>query len=403
VTSFRPGPLHPQPAELESLSSWLARLARLYDMSVKDLLAEHNLDLGGVTLPYDLDYDPPAALLSALAERTGVEVTQLQTMTLAGWTPWLFDNQFIRHWDEQEVFDTYVRANCVLLAPGEARTNVIGYPKRWSGPWLGYRTRRACPVCAVEPQRATALVWRLPLVLSCAEHGCYLEPADQIEVGVMVEQPVSPRPLPEPLATVDRYTYAALTTGRVELPGRSVHAGVWFRLLRSLLDEVSLALSGRRAHTRVTLATIWAATGLPERGGLGVWRPYELLTPDLQEAMLLAAGTALHLAATDEITAYGRLASAIQPPRAQHVYHGDRPCPHHGGHHDAWAEALAQLEAAMTAARTDPDLARQLLAWLTTDCHTLTRYEEQRAYLFGAGIPADFLPCASELGRTDLT
>ena len=56
----------------------------------------------------------------------------------------------------------------------------------------------------------------------------------------------------------------------------------------------------------------------------------------------------------------------------------------------------------MAAARTDRDTARQLLAWLTIGCRTLARFEEQRAYLFGAGVPAGFLPSASELGRADL-
>jgi Resolvase, N terminal domain len=58
--------------------------------------------------------------------------------------------------------------------------------------------------------------------------------------------------------------------------------------------------------------------------------------------------------------------------------------------------------AAIEAARTDPDAARQMLAWLTIGCHTLDRFEEERAYLFGLGIPADFLPSARELGRVDL-
>ena len=107
----------------------------------------------------------------------------------------------------------------------------------------------------------------------------------------------------------------------------------------------------------------------------------------------------MHLAAAGKITACGRLASAIQPPADQHVYDGDRPHPYR----NAWAKALAQAEAAMVAARTDPDAARQLLAWLTIGCRTLARFEDQRASLFGAGIPAGFLPSAAELGRTDLT
>jgi hypothetical protein len=36
-------------------------------------------------------------------------------------------------------------------------------------------------------------------------------------------------------------------------------------------------------------------------------------------------------------------------------------------------------------------------------CRTLDRFEEERAFLFGAGVPAEFLPGARELGREDLT
>lgn len=69
--------------------------------------------------------------------------------------------------------------------------------------------------------------------------------------------------------------------------------------------------------------------------------------------MHLAAATAMHLAADGKITAYGRLASAIQPPREQYVYQGDRPDPHR----TAWQDAVAQAEAAMVTARTDPEVA----------------------------------------------
>ncbi len=44
-----------------------------------------------------------------------------------------------------------------------------------------------------------------------------------------------------------------------------------------------------------------------------------------------------------------------------------------------------------------------LLALLTAGCRTLDRFEEERAYLFGIGIPAGYLPSARELGRADLT
>ena len=103
-----------------------------------------------------------------------------------------------------------------------------------------------------------------------------------------------------------------------------MHVGVWFRLLRSLLDEVSLALSTRTASARATLERIWHATGRPERGGLNVWRPYEQMDWSMQEAMLHAAATALQLAADRLITARGTLGSALRPA-GQHIYDGESP------------------------------------------------------------------------------
>jgi hypothetical protein len=50
---------------------------------------------------------------------------RLRAMTLAGWKPWLFDTLSMGRSDEQAVFDTYVRANSVLPAPGEAGTNQL--------------------------------------------------------------------------------------------------------------------------------------------------------------------------------------------------------------------------------------------------------------------------------------
>src|SRR6266536_6283703 len=118
----------------------------------------------------------------------------------------------------------------------------------------------------------------------------------------------------------------------------------------------------------------------------------------MQEAMMHGAATALQMAAAGQITARGTLGSAVQPAPHRHVYDGDLPPPHPS----AWQEALAEISAAVTAARTDCDAARQLLVLLTLGCRTLDRFEEERAYLFGIGIPAEFLPSARDLGRTDL-
>lgn len=156
--STRRWPLHPRPGPLESLSSWLERLARPYNLSVDALLA-HNLDLGGVAVPALLDHDPPAVLLAALADRTGVELAQLRAMTWGGWVPWLFDKLWVRPHDAQEVFDTYVRQNSVLLAP--VRPAAIWCRGGRSGPGRGspWCRRSTGPARSAPPTRTGARPW----------------------------------------------------------------------------------------------------------------------------------------------------------------------------------------------------------------------------------------------------
>jgi hypothetical protein len=398
VSAAQRWPLHPQPGPLEALSSWLSRLAQLYEMPVTDLL-KHNLGLVDLAVPADLDVDPPLSMLTALAERTGVPLVRLRSMTLGGWVPWLFDMLPVSIQDAQTVFDTYVRDNSVLFARRVGTHHVLRYKQGWAGPWLlGYPAAwRACPLCTADPERGTDLVWRLALVSSCAEHRCRLRDASEVRASVVLGRDIHPEPLEGPRAALDRYTYQALTAGRVVLPGRTVHAGVWFRLLRALLDEVSLAASTQTAHGKDVLQQIWQEAGHPERAGLNVWRPYEHLGDEVREAMLDAVATALQLAADGLITARGRLSSALQPS-LHYVYDGDEPSPYC----NAWRDAMAAIEEAFTSARTDPAAARQLLGLLTGGCRTLAAFEQERSYLYGVGVPADFLPSARELGRHDL-
>jgi hypothetical protein len=232
---------------------------------------------------------------------------------------------------------------------------------------------------------------------SCVEHNCRLRDVSEVRASLVLDREIRMEPLEAPRAALDRYTHQALTTGRVDLPGRTVHAGVWFRLLRSLLDEVSLATSTQGAHGKGTLQSIWQATGHPERAGLNIWRPYEQMGEEVREVMLDAAATALQMAAGGLISARGSLGSALQAP-PHYVHDGDEPSPYR----HAWKDAMTAMEAALTSARTDPASARQLLGLLTGGCRTLDSFEQERSYLSGVGVPAEFLPTARELGRLDL-
>ena len=386
------------PAASRCRHGWRASPA-LYSLTVSDLLTRNLGQPGAAVAPERIDFDPPAAMLAALAERTGTE-TRAAARDDDRRVGSLADGHAAPRGTAQETFDTYVRQDSVLLAPGEAGHHLVTGRRRWAGPWWPARpVRRVCPACAEDADPRRALAWELPLTASCHEHGCRLEDSREVAVAAAYGERPRPVPVPAALATLDRYTYEALITGRVTLPGRAVHAGVWFRLLRSLLDEASLAGSTVGVHGRATLERIWEATGLPARGGLSIWRPYEQMDWPLQEAMLHAAAAALQLAADGQITARGVFGPAVQPAPHRHVYDGDRPS---SPRPSAWDELMAAVSDAVALARTDGNAARQLLALLTIGCRTLDRFEEKRSYLSGIGIPAGFLPSAREIGRDDL-
>jgi hypothetical protein len=386
-------PLHPAPGPVEALSSLLDRTARVYGLSAGDLLL-HNLGSASLTVAgrddLDLDWDPPREVLTAIGERTGLQLHELLPMTMAGWVPWLMDSLDPRI--GQEMFDTYVRQHSVLLRPGEAGRNQVS---GWL-PWVPARPiRLACPACAADPRRGSMLMWRLPLMASCAEHGCLLQPEPDVRFAVLAGDEARPVPASPHVAALDQCTFRALTAGRVSLPGGPVHAGVWFRLLRTLLDEVSTAPSAVGALSRATLKVIWNRLGTPVRGGLTMWRPYERFAWPLQQAMISAAATALHLVGTGQITASGTLGRYLAREPHRDVYEGDR---------QAWEmkQAAAELDAMICQARTDPDAARQVLAMLTVGSRTLASFRREHQFLVGLGIPAQLLPDHGALGRADL-
>ncbi|HIB5342251.1 TPA: TniQ family protein, partial [Klebsiella pneumoniae] len=104
---------------------------------------------------------------------------------------------------------------------------------------------RACPLCLNDPaNQAVLLAWKLPLMLSCPLHGCWLESYWGVPGRFLgwENADTAPRTASDAIAVMDRRTWQALTTGHVELPRRRIHAGLWFRLLRTLLDELNTPL-----------------------------------------------------------------------------------------------------------------------------------------------------------------
>lgn len=389
-------PLHPPPSEGEALTSWLSRLAEIYALSVEELI-RHNLAPPGLDPPElttsDLDLNPSSGLLCVLAERTGVPLDQLRHMTIAGQAPWLLDT-LAPEPVAGTAFDTYVHQDSVLLTAKERpRRQVPGWrawlptdPKR--GP-----LRRACPTCQSTAAAGTfglTLISQLPLTLSCPQHGCHLESAFG-GLGAFVaweKQATRARAAPAPVLVMDARTHEGLRTGTVSLPRRPVHVGVWFRLLRALIDELSTPVSALRTRSHRNVQRIWQATGHPVRAGMGPWRPYEVLLWSREQMLLEAAATALHLIETGGVTAHGTLAHLLTAEPHRPVPDGTPPAVPR----NYWKEVEDAMNEAIALAQEDPAAARQLLATLTALTRSEATFERIRDDLIALGVPDDHLP-----------
>ena len=432
MTAHRPRaarwPLHPRPSSGEALSSWLTRIGAVYGLTLTDLV-EHNLHATGREpasgsvrrdLAWQLDLDPGLAFITALHERTGVDHDQLRQMTVAGWAPWLLDRIHAAEPGDTngdrantDTFTTFVQQDSVLFPPGRViRRQLPGWR-----PWIpAAPLRRGCPTCSKARDGhggppAHTLIAQLPITLSCPHHGCGLAPvigylddgrtawANDIPLGDTPD-PIAAHPA---VVAMDRRTHQALTTGQVSLPGRSVHLGVWFRLLRTLLDELSTPTSKLGTGSRAAVQRIWAVTG--DRPAAGRWRPYEALPWNAQQTMLRAAAFAMQLAETGAVIAHGSLGVVVRDGPHPAVYDGDAATatrPSHlasascGGH--AWHDLASRV---LDDARADPGKAAALLTMLSFGRRWRHSYELARDSLIAGAVPAEWLPTWAEAATLD--
>ncbi|MCW3768543.1 TniQ family protein (plasmid) [Paenarthrobacter ureafaciens] len=361
-------PLHPAPAATESLSSWLRRTASSYGMYSHQLL-EHALGHRELS-DAELDLDPPRDLLDELAKRTGLDQHRVQAMTMAGWVPWLFDSLA----PAPDAYATYVHQFSVLLPPTRRQ---IYTPRKWL-PWLAEtRVLRGCREC-LKSGPTILLFWQLPLMASCPVHRHRLEtyeghPADYIKWTTSAEDQ---REFPDPLFLMDRRTWQAIATGSVDLPRRSVHAGVWFRLLRTLLDELSTA-QGRYGRQLEDVRRVWDHCGHPFRAGLHSWQPFETLHWTRQLQLLKAAATAMEMIEDGTLTVLGTSGHLLRPEPKTPISSGTPPGPltagadtHQPTLDELWNTVTTTLDACIAAAKTDPVVAKHLFDFARYGCRS---------------------------------
>jgi hypothetical protein len=341
-------------------------------MDVHDLLA-HEFGHGQVD---DLDGAPPLSLLTTLAQRSGIELDRLRCMSLAGWVPWLLDSL-----DDQlpEALETYAFQLSVLLPKLRRRARFI---TSWRA-WLPSQPiHRACPRCLNDPENsAILLAWKQPLMLSCPLHGCWLESYWGVSGRFLgwENTDTTPRTASDAITTMDRRTWQALTAGYVELPFRRIHAGLWFRLLRTILDELNTPLSQCGSDSS-NIRYIWACCEHPLRAGQNLWRPYEVLAPALQLQMLEAAATAIDLIESNELIPGGEQAALFWPEPNTGLRTKD-PAKH----------LLNVINEALAEARHNPEAARSLFALASYGRRDPESLASLRALFTREGIPQEFL------------
>ncbi len=223
-------------------------------------------------------------------------------------------------------------------------------------------------------------------------HGCWLESYWGIPGQIFGWKTTdsSPRMASKVITAMDRRTWQALTTGYVELPRRRVHTGVWFRLLRTLLDELNTPLSQCGVYAK-SIRFVWKQCGHQVRAGQYNWRPYETLDLGVQLQMLEAAATAIDLIESMVLSPHGEQAELFLPEPQTKFTKG---LPSNEGEREPMnhlQKALNALNEVMAEARSNPETARSLFKLASYKKRDPGFQERLRTIFANEGIPLEFL------------
>ena len=247
------------------------------------------------------------------------------------------------------------------------------------------------------PAGAIRLPWYLPLMLSCPMHKCLLRQCRIYQgefIGWLIENEpvVSSSPI---IKEMDQRTWSALTTGQVILPRKTVHGGVWLRLLRTLLDELHIPASSARSSHAKNIASIWRSLNLEPRAGQLLWRPYETLSFEKQQQTLMAAALAIERIETGFITPPGENAFLFLPELVSNKdltsYSKHTGNPSIIKPKSAWERLCDSLDECIENAKQDPDEAknfRNICLLGKVDIESVQRINN---LLIDVGIPKEYL------------
>jgi hypothetical protein len=299
-------PIHPVPYVDESLFSWIIRIAKIYEVYPEDLLKyEFDIELE-VNELYIIDINPPVNLLDKLSQYTGIDVSKIRTLTAHSYVPLLIDaveplnsesegnpNSFSDYVNQFNIFprkrNHYYNDNSDL---------VMG--SNWI-PWFDSKhfvNTFGCEACLKKDKEPyLRLYWRFPWMMTCPFHKQLLKQVklysftNHIEFYFMQNAELSHSI--DNLCIIDEITLQAVIKGFVKTPAGYLHGGVWLRLLRSLIEELSLLQKNFSQEVLNVIRSLWKALGLFWRDGFYRYKVFEECDGDKQLILMLIASSAL--------------------------------------------------------------------------------------------------------------
>ena len=302
---IRRWPIHPVPYVDESLFSWVMRIAKIYEIYPEDLLKyEFDIELEANAL-YTIDINPPINLLDKLSQRTGVDVSKIRALTAHSYVPLLIDAVEPLSSDREgcpNSFSDYV--NQFNIFPRKRKANetfdlVMG--NNWI-PWFDSKrlvNTFGCEACLKgDKEPYLRLYWRFPWMTTCPFHKQPLKQVklysftNHIEFYFRQDAEKLSHSI-DNLCIMDEITLQAVTKGFVKTPAGYLHGGVWLRLLRSLIEELSLLQKNFSHEALNVLRALWKELGLFWRDGFYRYKLFEGRDSDKQLILMLIASSAL--------------------------------------------------------------------------------------------------------------
>jgi len=237
-----------------------------------------------------LDFNPPLELLYGLSKRTGFDWNTIRSMTAHGYVPLLIDTLDNGN---GEIFNEYISQFTVLIQKAHRlQRRVLQIP------WLNITrvpTLKGCPDCVNKDAAPyLRLYWQLLWMSSCPKHGIFLEPVQMYVkrgrgLGFIWPKERHLKPAPDSLLAMDHITLQAVTEGTAKVPFGKIHAGLWLRILRTVIEELSSPSTCLSLKEKKFIRSFWNKINLPFRYNLGRWGAFEGYSEDLQHTLMHVA------------------------------------------------------------------------------------------------------------------